>query len=99
MRLIKPKKPDKIESTSSGRTDVKLVPKWHIVPTSRFNTSNMSSDVNSKDKERSQNCHTTLLHRTTVPSSPIQTIRPTSEPRKATLMTENGPVDVNIKRL
>ena len=32
----------------------------------------------------------------TTPKSPIQFLRPTSEPRQATLMTENGPIDVNI---
>lgn len=101
LRFIKPKTPTTSEPLSSKGSEIKLVPKWHIINTSRQNNLNTSSNVTlTTKKESSQGNVETILNenrsRGRLPSAPIQTLMPTSEPRKATLMTEEGPIDVSI---
>ena len=99
-RLIKPKNP--IPQEGCLPSEVKLVPKWHIVPTNRQQCTlpfkdNASRATNESSKPCLGNDWTSKASKVPTEVSPIQTMRPTSEPRKATLMTEDGPIDVSIK--
>ena len=99
LRQIRPKQsavPDIYQSKDSKMT---LVPKWHVKSTNKDNMPNISesqacagtfpSNLKKHDLNVAENEPTT-------PDSPMQFLRPTSAPRQATLMTENGPIDVNI---
>ena len=99
LRQIRPKKSTVPDIDQSNDSKITLVPKWHVKSTNRYNMPNVSesqaytgtfpSRLRKHDSNVEENEPTT-------PNSPIQFLRPTSEPRQATLMTENGPIDVNI---
>ena len=97
--MIKPKKPTSPEPLPSIASEIKLVPKWHVINTNRQTNINNPSSA-TKNKSSPCNVKTVLNDNVSsrrLPSAPIQTLRPTSEPRKATLMTEDGPIDVTIR--
>ena len=99
MRQIRPKQSTVPDIDQSNDSKITLVPKWHVKSSNNYKMPNVSEaqafagtfpthlkthDLNVEENEP------------TTPKSPIQFLRPTSEPRQATLMTENGPIDVNI---
>ena len=99
LRQIRPKQSTVPDIDQSNDSKITLVPKWHVKSSNNYKMPNVSEaqafagtfpthlkthDLNVEENEP------------TTPKSPIQFLRPTSEPRQATLMTENGPIDVNI---
>ena len=92
-RLIKPKPNSNVDNKRLAEGEIKLIPKWQIIQPSKQSDpilTNESQRKRSDEYQGIQPCGTTVI------KTPIQTMKPTSEPRKATLMTENGPVDVRI---
>ena len=99
MRQIRPKQSTVPDIDQSNDSKITLVPKWHVKSSNNYKMPNVSeaqafagtfpSHLKTHDLNVEENEPTT-------PKSPIQFLRPTSEPRQATLMTENGPIDVNI---
>ena len=92
-RLIKPKPNANVEKKRLAEGEIKLIPKWQIIQPSKQNDHISTNEDKSKSSDEYQgvrSCGTTVIKNT------VQTMKPTSEPRKATLMTENGPVDVRI---
>ena len=100
MRQIRPKQSTVPDIDQSKDSKMTLVPKWHVKSTNKYNIPNISespacavtfpSRLKKPDLNVGENEPTT-------PKSPMQFLRPTSEPRQATLMTENGPIDVSIQ--
>ena len=94
-RPIKPKPKTQQAYTLPKSSDITLIPKWQIIQNSKQNCTELLAET--KQSSNESNKHQILRAggpRTA--KSLIQTMKPTSEPRKATLMTENGPVDVRI---
>ena len=99
LRQIRPKQSTVPDIDQSNDSKITLVPKWHVKSSNNYKMPNVSeaqafagtfpSHLKTHDLNVEENEQTT-------PKSPIQFLRPTSEPRQATLMTENGPIDVNI---
>ena len=99
MRQIRPKQSTVPDIDQSNDSKITLVPKWHVKSSNNYKMPNVSeaqafagtfpSHLKTHDLNVEENEPTT-------PKSPIQFLRPTSEPRQATLMTENGPIDVNL---
>ena len=92
-RFIKPKPSSRLDDKRLVEGEVKLIPKWKIIQTSKRNDTILTDKDQSKCSEEFQGVRSSS---TTEIKTPIQTMKPTSEPRKATLMTENGPIDVRI---
>ena len=90
-RLIKPKPNINPKDSKLDKSEIKLLPKWQIIQNSKQKYSNSLNEL--KD-EQSNECQGLQPCGTTTFKAPIQTMKPTSGPRKATLMTENGPIDV-----
>ena len=94
-RPIKPKPKTQQADTLPKSSDITLIPKWQIIQNSKQKCTELLAET--KQSSNESNKHQILRAggpRTA--KSLIQTMKPTSEPRKATLMTENGPVDVRI---
>ena len=99
LRQIRPKQSTVPDIDQSKDSKVTLVPKWHVKSTNKYNMPNVSESQASAGTFPSRLKKHDLNVREnepTTPKPPIQFLRPTSEPRQATLMTENGPIDVNI---
>lgn len=90
-RLIKPKPNVNSKNSKLDNSELRLLPKWQIIQSSKQKYSNSLNEL--KD-EPSNECQGLQPSGTTTFKAPIQTMKPTSGPRKATLMTENGPIDV-----
>ena len=99
MRQIRPKQSTVPDIDQSNDSKITLVPKWHVKSSNNYKMPNVSEaqafagTFPSHLKTHNLNVEE---NEPTTPKSPIQFLRPTSEPRQATLMTENGPIDVNI---
>ena len=99
LRQIRPKKSTVPDIDQSNDSKITLVPKWHVKSTNKYNMPNVSETQSFAETFSSRlKSHDLNVEESepTMAKSPIQFLRPTSEPRQATLMTENGPIDVNI---